>query len=190
MSIDGIGTTSFSNVHDIGAGEQFLSNDALIIQLQAQMTSLDGEIKNLTGLQKTDLARKAALNEAYTAGMKHNPPTNQAEWDANINGMWKAASELPANDPARKVIEARVAEVQREYCKGLSTNPRYPDAEKGDWANQMQSLKTEVEKINGNAELRMISIQDLMSKRQTAVQLTTSIIQKMNATTEAITQKI
>lgn len=187
MSLAIDSTTGISNIN-LGASEQYLDGDALLIHLQSQLTSLDGEIKTLTGMQKADIDRKKALNDAYTAGMKYNPPTNQEQWDENTNGMFAAANQLPPDDPERQIILNKIQEIQNKYC--ATEGGHYPDADNHEWENSMQSFKSESESLSGNAELRMVRIQEIMSKRQTAVQLISSIQQKMNATTEGITQKI
>jgi hypothetical protein len=189
-NVSGIGNTGLQNVPGLAGGDQFLSGDALIMQLEAQMTSLDGDIKSLAGMQKADLARKKALSDAYDAGMKHNPPKNQQEWDENVQGMRDAANQLPDGDPEKQIILNKVDAIEHQYCQGLASNPHYPDGDHHEWENSMQGFKDEKENLNGQAELRMISIQDLMSKRDTAVKLTEGIMSKLEASSEYICQKI
>lgn len=188
-NVSGIGTAGLQNIPSLDRGDQYLSGDALIMQLESQMQSLDGDIKMYAGIQKAYIARKKALEDAYHAGTKHDPPKSQADWDENIQGMYAAANELPPDDPERQKIYDQIDAIQHQYCNGLSQNPHYP-ADSHEWENSIQSFKDETENINGNAELNMIKIQDLMSKRQTAIQLTTGILQKMDQTAEGIVQKI
>ncbi|MET0593810.1 MAG: hypothetical protein ABW133_13995, partial [Polyangiaceae bacterium] len=59
--------------------------------------------------------------------------------------------------------------------------------EMGSLINSTKSLQSD---LNSNAELDMIHLQSLMSQRQTAIQLTTNILQSLNEQANKIVANI
>jgi hypothetical protein len=52
------------------------------------------------------------------------------------------------------------------------------------------TLKTEQSDLNGGAELNMINLQAIMSQRQTAIQLTTNLVQALGDSSNKIAANI
>ena len=55
------------------------------------------------------------------------------------------------------------------------------------FAGDVQSM---LDNVNGNAEINMIQLQQVMSQRQTAVQLTTSLLAKLDEGTKSVVGNI
>jgi hypothetical protein len=56
--------------------------------------------------------------------------------------------------------------------------------------NITQNLKTYTSSLNSDAEMQMINLQSLMSSRQTAVELSTNLMQAMSTTDESIVSNL
>ena len=56
--------------------------------------------------------------------------------------------------------------------------------------NITQNLKTYTSSLNSDAEMQMINLQSLMSSRQTAVELSTNILQALSTTDESIVSNL
>lgn len=179
-----------------------LTAEGLLIYCQTQLASLGGDIKEMMNEQRANLARKDAIATAKTAMSKYQPPTNDAEMAQVREGMQKAIDSLPPGDPARVVLEKTLSDLQTAYNRtslhtlapGVSTSigahvpqksssttteKRIPLNETW-YESKMQALGDAYDEIKGDTELQMIQLQANISARSTAIQLTTSMLSKLD----------
>jgi len=171
-------------------GFDTLTGDALLTYCQARMGDLDGEIKMRMGDQKNALARRQAIQTAEQVFKKYgdNGPQNQDQWDDCETSIFNAENALPPNDPARATLEKFRFDLEHQYCRDIAPDPHYP--KDGEWKGNIDGLTKMEEDIKGSAEIEMLQLQQLMSQRQTAVQLTTNMMAKIDQTADSIVKNV
>jgi hypothetical protein len=65
-----------------------------------------------------------------------------------------------------------------------------PDPNSGDWKGTTDALSSIAGDIKDNSELEMLQLQDLVSKRQTAIQLVTNMMSKMDDTALSVAKNV
>jgi len=75
-----------------------------------------------------------------------------------------------------------------EISAGAAPNPHYP--KDGEWKGTIDGLVKMAEDIKGGAEISMLQLQQLMAQRQTAVQLTTNMMSKLDQTQDSIVKNV
>jgi hypothetical protein len=167
-----------------------LTPDALVAYCSAQLNGIDGQITSYEQQQQAQLAEKQAIQHAGTAMSQFGTsgPQNQEQWDATISGIRAAAAELPPNDPVAAKLYSEADALQSKYCQGVSPNPHYPST--GEWSSDSQQFTDMGNNVSSAAEIQMIELQSLVSKRATVVQLTTNMMSTMTQSEQNVAQKI
>jgi hypothetical protein len=192
LSVQTANNVAASNTLPIsdGDGFQYLTGESLLIYCQTQLQDLDSDIQSRMTDQKAALDRRKAIQTAEqvfkTFGDKG--PQNQAEWDQCEAAITKAMELLPPADPGRRMLEDFRYDLEHQYCQGLAPKPHYPHD--GEWKGTIDGLAKLQEDIKGGAELQMLTLQQLMSQRQTAVQLTTNMMSKVDQAQDAIVKNV
>ena len=176
--------------YDQNPDVQALTGDSLLTYCQTRMGDLDGEINMRMGDQKAALARRQAIQSAELELKKYgdNGPQNQEQWDACENALKAAEAMLPPGDPGAAAIEKFRIDLEHQYCSGVAPHPHYP--KDGEWKGTIDGLVKMEEDIKGGAEISMLQLQQLMAQRQTAVQLTTNMMSKLDQTQDSIVKNV
>jgi len=176
--------------YDQGSEVQSLTGDALLMYCQARMGDLDNEINMRMGDQKAALTRRQAIQSAEVELKKYgdNGPQNQEQWDACEAALRAAQAQLPPGDPGIAALEKFRVDIEHQYCKDIAPNPHYP--KDGEWKGTLDGLTKMEDDIKGGAEIQMLQLQQLMSQRQTAVQLTTNMMSKLDQTQDSIVKNL
>ena len=132
--------------------------------------------------QRANIGRKKALGDVENALKKFDPSaSNPAQvkgcWDGIDQAFTDAMNSLPPGDPVRAQLQAKREAIWDRYGMD-SPNFVGRGPTKEEWQGYVGDVDTMLQDINGNAEINMIQLQSLMSQRQTAVQLTTSMMAK------------
>jgi len=170
-----------------------LSAESILVYCQVRLGSMDTEIKNMMDAQRAAIHRKQVLNELKT--------DLQACHDGNggfpVDAYDKAIAQLPGDDPVRAQLQKQRDElfVAEGDSLDLSCRPELNLAYQPELSDeQLQSLTDKIdgllERINDDAEIRMIELQSLMSARQTAISLTTNILNKIQQSEQSIVDNI
>lgn len=154
-----------------------LTNESLLVYCQSQLASLDGTIKGYMEEQKLNIARKKVLSDLESNFKKYDPSQTATGWDGTAKAFDDAIAALPEGDPLRATLQAKHDEIWDRYSTS-SPNFIHRGPSKEEWEGYTGDLHGMLEDLSGNAEINMIQIQSLMSQRQTAVQLTTSMMAK------------
>jgi len=172
------------------AGVQGLTGDALLTYCQTRLGDLDGEINSRIGEQKAALTRRQAIQSAELEFKKYGEagPQTQEQWDACENALFAAEKQLPPGDPGIATLEKFRSDMEHQYCRDVAPNPHYP--KDGEWKGTIDGLTKMEDDIKGGAEIEMLQLQQLMSQRQTAVQLTTNMMSKLDQTQESVVKNI
>jgi hypothetical protein len=178
-------TDPTSNVINPYTDPNSLTGESLLLYCQSQLTSLDGTIKGYFDEQKLNLARKKSLSDLQNTLKKYVNHLDQAGVDDIGNAFNKAISNLPPGDPVRGAL---MDKMQEFYTHGGNGQQIYFTTEQlTAFAGDIGSM---LDNVNGNAELNMIQLQQVMGQRQTAVQLTTSMLAKLDDGTKSIVTNI
>lgn len=176
-----------------------LSPEGLLIYCQTQLGSLDDDIKAYMQQQRDSMAKKKVLQELKKELMSNNPTSdagdNSATHQKIADAHAKAYEDLsnpehPAYDPglAAQVKEQFYALFPGGDIKtankgdgsgaGSDGDNNVPSSSTDNWQSKIDVVTNMIDDLNGNAELGMIQLQSIMSQRQTAIQLTTSMMDK------------
>jgi len=176
--------------YDQGAEVQSLTGEALLMYCQARMGDLDNEINMRMGDQKAALDRRQAIQSVEVELKKYgdNGPQTQEQWDACEAAISAAQKLLPPGDPGIAALEKFRFDIEHQYCRDIAPNPHYPHD--GEWKGTLDGLTKMADDIKGGAEIEMLQLQQLMSQRQTAVQLTTNMMSKLDQTQDSIVKNV
>lgn len=195
MSLQSISnTTSVSANQDISLssqdGFQYLTGESLLTYCQTRLQDLDGDIQARMGDQKASLARRQAVQTATQVfkSFGDKGPQTQAEWDKCEAAINAAIAALPPGDSGIRSLQDFRTQMEGQYCKDIAPDPHFP--KDGEWKGTIDGLNNITENIKSSSEIEMLQLQQLMSQRQTAVQLTTGMCSKMDQTTDSIVKNI
>lgn len=178
------------NSYDPSVDVESLTGDSLLLYCQTRLGDLDSEINTRMGEQKAALARRQAIQSAELELKKYGDkgPQNQEQWDACENALKAAEALLPPGDPGAAAIEKFRVDLEHQYCRDVAPDPHYP--KDGEWKGTIDGLVKMEDDIKGGAEIQMLQLQQLMSQRQTAVQLTTNLMSKLDQTQDSIVKNV
>ena len=192
LSVDNTSSVTNSNILPMSEGDgfQYLTGESLLMYCQTRLQDLDGDIQSRMTDQKSALARRQAIQTAQQVfkSFGDKGPQTQADWDKCEAAIFAAEQALPAGDPGRGMLENFRVAMEHQYCVGLAPDPHYPHD--GEWKGTIDGLGKMVEDIKGSAEIEMLQLQQLMSQRQTAVQLTTNMMAKVDQAQDAIVKNV
>jgi hypothetical protein len=167
-----------------------ISPEGLLLFCQSQLGDLDQKIregmtkqKQMVGLQNLVASAKAGLVDIGLIGTKiveHMDETKVAALDKILDQAWLDARALGDTDAM-----AALASVKNTLH--LDGNLKAGDTE----TKAMNDLlDTAVGSARSGAELQMIELQGFMSKRATALQLTTNMLNSLNEGSKSIAGNI
>jgi hypothetical protein len=92
---------------------------------------------------------------------------------------------LPPGDPIRGALQDKLDWFNNHSGNGQQIY--FTSEQMTAFAGDVRSM---LDNVNGNAEINMIQLQQVMSQRQTAVQLTTSLLAKLDEGTKSVVGNI
>jgi hypothetical protein len=181
--MSGIGGTG--SINFAGA----LTPDALMTYCATRLRGLDDQMQTQLAGQQQARDASGALNELTNKlsalgkddkgdGIHADDPGNKAE----VARLFKEAIDKTPPGPARDMLCREHATFTHDLNDNIMS--------KGDAAQMATRLGTITKELNDSAELDMISLQSLMSQRQTAIQMCTNLVAALGESTKTITQKI
>jgi hypothetical protein len=174
-----------SNTFNPYADPNGLTGESLLLYCQTQLNSYDDTISGFLNEQKLNLARKKGLSGIENTLKKYVNHLDQSGVNDIRNTFNSAISALPPGDPVRGAMIDKLAEFNSHSGNG---QPIYYTSEQMTaFAGDVRSM---LDNVNGNAEINMIQLQQVMSQRQTAVQLTTSLLAKLDEGTKSVVSNI
>jgi hypothetical protein len=162
-----------------------LTGDSLLLYCQSQLSSYDDTINGFLSEQKLNLARKKGLSQIENTLKKYLNHLDQSGVNDIENTFANAMNALPPGDPVRGAIQDKLNEFNNHSGNGMQIS--YTTEQLTAFAGDIQSM---LDNVNGNAEINMIQLQQVMSQRQTAVQLTTSLLAKLDEGTKSVLSNI
>jgi hypothetical protein len=194
-----------------GDATAHLTTEGLLLYCQTQLGSLDGEIKSMMDEQIRNIDRKNALSTVENAMKKYQPPKTEAEIREVEKAFNDAIASLPEGDPTRKELEAARDKTLAAFDEKKSQSVTLPSGNgspwtldmetvnrlsgiplmnKEQWGSYVSELTRLKENVGANAEINMIQLQSAIAKRQTAIQLTTNMMSKLDQAPAMIAQNL
>ncbi len=179
-----------------------LTPEALMIYCRTQLDAVDGQIKELFKQQKAAMAKKEVLGDLQSKLNEHAPPNCYDDYKAIEQGFEEAKAKLPEDSKEWKAIDDLQTACHNDYhFKGdvndatgevsvTSTMNGWHKADSQPFQDKISVVSDLLAQVGSKAELQMIQLQSLMGQRQTAVQLTTQIMAKMDQTMQAIVKNV
>lgn len=181
-----------------GPGVFSLTPEALLMYCETQLNSLDSDIQKYMDDQRTQLARKSILQDLETS-LKNNNTVKKEK------GMLKHRQHAIADAYATTYAELKAAgfndeaaRVKADFKKAFPNGDigqkhpsikgnTLPTSTESEFERYTQPVTDLIDEIGKNAELNMIKLQSIMSKRQQAIQLTTNMMAKLDRGLDSIT---
>ena len=147
----------------------YLTPDAMLVYCQTRLNDINTQCKDIMSRQEKNTNDQAALGKLLTT---LNQYPEGAGDDIGKAAIWSAYNKAIEDvGGADTTLGAELLEARNTLVK---------KSEKNDVQACLSSTKSMQSKLNSNSEVDMIRMQSLMSQRQTAIQLTTNIIQSLN----------
>jgi len=194
---------------DAGAAV-YLTPDALLAYCQARLDSIDGQVEGSMAEQQLRNGESSAIQTAlqklqqYTSGVNND----SGACTATETSLYNLIKSIGATDPGCPelgkltqtyndlVYSGTGATAALPYIDEASYAP-VPNGPEGDntlGSSEMQTFISNLQgcasDLNSGSELQMIQLQSLMSQRQTAIQLTTNLVQSLGDQAEKIAENV
>ncbi len=201
------------------AGSPSLTPDALMAYCQARLDSIDGQVEGTFNEQEVRNGEASAVQQViakfqtYSAGVNSGDSQGASKCTTMELSLSNLIQQIQASDPGFPDL----GKLEHTYNDLLysgtgpqdatSTTPAlqyldpstYPPNKNGtpdnilssdEMQSAIQSLQGVASDLNSGAELQMIQLQSLMSERQTAVELTTNLVQSLGDQSEKVAENI
>jgi hypothetical protein len=172
-----------------------LTPDTLMAYCESRLNSLDSQMDGIFTSQQKNAALTQDVN-AIASSLNDLPPgtgtpptiSASAADVANIVSEYQAASTQAAQSGNQELAtQLSTDATSLQTAAGTSD----PASLSGDALSQLtQNLKNYSADLNSNSEMTMITLQSLMSQRQTAIQLTTNLVQSVGDQASSISKNI
>jgi hypothetical protein len=200
-NVSGVNGTSGVN-YALDGGLTYMSPDALLAYCQMQLGGLDEEIKTQMDSQQSQLNQRKAVEKVQTVleSFGTQGPQNTDDMQKCVDAFQGAIGSLPPGDPMRAELQNQCDAMTQKYGYNPGGQPNY-DEELGyvgttpaylankpqndEWKGTTDALGTLAGDIRSNAEIQMLTLQDLVSQRQQAVQLASGMMGKEDQTLES-----
>jgi hypothetical protein len=175
-----------------------LSPDALMSYCEARLNSLDTQMSDIfTSQQKNatstqDLNNIAdSLNNLQAVTPATNPATvtvSNADFTAIVNNYKTAIDDAGKGSALGVQLQGDL--VTFENAASTATKAGGGTMSADSVSQLSQNLKNDTANLNSDSEMTMINLQSLMSQRQTAVQLTTNLVQSLGDQSSDIAKNV
>ena len=148
----------------------YLTPDAMLVYCQSRLTGINTQCREIMTRQDKNAKAQAAMGDLLsTLYVSQDGAT--AEQKQYIRVAYAKAIDAVGPETA----------LGKKLNKDLGTLNDQPNTiDKNTMQSVINSTKNYQSELNSDAEIDMIRLQSLMSQRQTAIQLTTNIIQSLN----------
>jgi hypothetical protein len=200
VSFDSIGTDA---VDPVATDAAYLTPDALMAYCESRLRSIDGQIQRGMDKQNKNNAEQQLIGELNTTlqgyaanGTTQSGSTANAKNDGQCIQIEQTFDDVIAKIKIIDPTSPLIPQLEKIHDNIMATGTQAPglhtfygtpdgsinsdgqiDAQEiGTFINDLQSANSSV---NSSSELGMIQLQSFMSQRQTAIQLTTNLVQSL-----------
>jgi hypothetical protein len=195
-------------------GFAYLSPDALMTYCESRMRSIDEQVRTgfvqqrMRNQEQSDLQGVLETLQKYAAGVGSPDGGNHDQCKEMELALQKEIEKIKATDPGSPVL-AKLTQTYNDLVytgSGEDADVHYIDRDQyppkaagreGDCIidnQEMTAFTTAIQNaagdLNSGSELEMIQLQSLMSQRQTAIQLTTNMVQSLDDSSNKIAQNV
>jgi hypothetical protein len=182
-----------------GDANAYLTPDALMAYCQSRLRSLDSQMQTAMDSEKHVAADISSIQVALEALQPHSSGTSSVDDCKKMEmALHDAIEQIYATDPGCQELGKLKQMYNDLVWSGTGQTEStpyvdkdlYPPASNGregdsilisqEMTGFINGLQGCVTNLNSGAELHMIQIQSFMSQRQTAVQLTTNLVQSLD----------
>jgi len=146
----------------------YLTPDAMLVYCQSRLTGINTQCREIMTNQEKNAKAQASLGNLLTTLTRYQDGASDVGKQDINDAYAKAIDGVGGPETA----------LGKELIKDRDT--LFNKAEKNDVASMISAAKSHQAELNSDAEIDMIRLQSLISQRQTAIQLTTNIIQSLN----------
>jgi hypothetical protein len=201
----GEGGTEPGTAPETEATTTYLTPDALLVYCQAQLGNIDGQINNIMQSAQNANYDQQDLTSVQAALSQYADGCNASQAQSLVDTLNKALTTIEGRDPgspAVGAIQSMLSTIQGASTPDPATAAALQFVKQMGGTVSIQALSSEQVKglsdtlssatstMNSSQEMTMISIQSLMSQRQTAVELTTNMMQTLDDTAEKIVSNV
>ncbi len=204
-------TEATPDVQAVGTdGSILLTPDALMTYCQARLDSIDGQVKGTFAQQQLRNSESSALQgvvqtfQKYADGVS-NDETSCTAMETSLHDLIEHVKATDPGCPELPKLEQTYNDLLYSGTDATTDLPYededlYPPKQNdppGDntlGSTEMQTFISDLQgcasDLNSNSELQMIQLQSLMSQRQTAIQLTTNLVQSLGDQAQKIAENV
>jgi hypothetical protein len=179
----------------------YLTPESLVAYCDTRLTSLDSQMQAIFNQQQTNSATETALGNLATALNDLPQPSGS---NTTVNVSLKQMSQLWGTYQTAIDAAGPTTALGKELTKDQSTLQNAWEATGGSVfyvkggpnpscaidestiTNCSQNVKTYASNLNSDSQVSMINLQSMMSQQQTAVELSTNLLQTLSQTTNNI----
>ncbi|HTQ42073.1 MAG TPA: hypothetical protein VMI75_04890 [Polyangiaceae bacterium] len=164
----------------------YLSPEALLQYCESRLQGIDTQINQGVAEQNRIIQDQQTLEGvASTLANYAGGAPDQKSVDDIVNSLDKAIAAIKSTDPGCQALPA--LEKLENDIKTSGAGGSITDKGMQEFSS---SLSDAVGTLNSGAELDMINLQSLMSQRQSAVEMTTNMVQTLGDTVEKVVANI
>jgi hypothetical protein len=194
------GAVDVGTPNGMGTEAGFLTPDALLAYCESRLSGLDSQMRDFFNKQETANRQQAQLNQLASLYNQHSGGINMKDGNGNatsaamddatfqkqlVEPLQNMIDSLPDSDPLKAKLTSTLKTLTTDGGTGKDTIVSAQDI-----TNIETDLKNDVSDLSAGAELNMIQLQSIMSQRQTAIQLTTNLVQSLGDQTNKIADNI
>ncbi|HMI88321.1 MAG TPA: hypothetical protein VK550_29765 [Polyangiaceae bacterium] len=149
----------------------YLTPDAMLVYCQSRLTGINTQCREIMTRQDKNAKAQAALGDLLSALYNHQ---DGYEKDTGVQQKLAEAYDRAIEAVGRDTpLAAQLTKDRNQWLTAGGDN-------KEEMGSLINATKNHQSELNSDAEIDMIRLQSLMSQRQTAIQLTTNIVQSLN----------
>jgi hypothetical protein len=150
----------------------YLTPDAMLVYCQSRLTGINSQCREIMTRQDKNAKTQAALGDLLSALYSHQDGYENADIHQKMQGAYDRALDAVGRETP---LGQKLSNDRDQWLRADDSI-----VNKEEMSSLINATKNHQSELNSDAEIDMIRLQSLMSQRQTAIQLTTNIIQSLN----------
>jgi hypothetical protein len=149
----------------------YLTPDAMLVYCQSRLSGINQQCREIMTRQEKNAKTQGALGDLLSSLYNHQEGTaDKPGADQTLEAAYDRAIGAVGRDTP---LGTQLAKDREQWLRG-------GDVSKEEMGSLINATKNHQSQLNSAAEIDMIHLQSLLSQRQTAIQLTTNIVQSLN----------
>jgi hypothetical protein len=173
---------------------QYLTPESLVAYCDTRLSSLDSQMQSIFNEQQTGAATETALSNVATAlnslpqpsGSDTTVKITAQQMDQVARTFSTAIDAAGAGSTLGKALNKDLAALQTNFAAHSENGGSDSHMDQSAISNASQDIKTYASNLNSDSQVSMINLQSMMSQQQTAVELSTNLLQTLSQTANTI----